>query len=608
MIKKVLKWFGILVLVVLVGGGAFIAHEWNADKPFLFRAYMDRTVLKIAFENPETLTSLGFLESMGIKGHNAHLDDVHPDRTDEFFDKIRAFGEGLERYDDEDLSDSERLTKEISLYLVAIAEDAYPYRYHTYPANQLAGIQSAFPTFMDSSHLVEDGEDVENYLSRISELPRKFEQHLLGLRIREERDIIPPRFVIERVLTEMRDFVATPPEENVLYTSLAAKMDEAEDISDEEAAAYLERVAAAIEESVYPAYDGFINYFGELEAKGGDDHGIWHLPNGDAVYELALRVFTTTDYTPEEIHQIGLAEVERIQAEMLEIFAVEGVDTSPGFTAAMDAYSSRPEFYYEDSAEGREQILADYMSMLDEFDLRLDEAFTLRPEAGLEVKRIPEFKEKTSPGAYYNPPSLDGTRPGVFYANLYDIQATPKFGMRTLAAHEGIPGHHFQIAIAQELEGMPLLRRLSPFVAYVEGWGLYSELVAAELGLMPTNADNIGRLTAELFRAVRLVVDTGIHRMRWTREEAIEYMLANTGMAESDVTAEIERYIVLPGQATAYKVGMMKILELRERAMEALGDRFDIRDFHDVVLRNGAVPLDILERLVDEYIETTLAG
>jgi uncharacterized protein (DUF885 family) len=226
----------------------------------------------------------------------------------------------------------------------------------------------------------------------------------------------------------------------------------------------------------------------------------------------------------------------------------------------------------------------------------------------MEVLRIPEFKEETAPGAYYQQPSIDGTRPGRFYANLYDIKATPKFGMRTLAVHEGIPGHHFQVAIAMELEGMPLLRRFSLFTAYVEGWALYAERVAWEQGLMPTPADNIGRLTAELFRAVRLVVDTGIHHRRWTREEAIEYMLANTGMAESDVVSEIERYIVLPGQATAYKVGMMKILELRQKAMDSLGDQFDIRDFHDAVLKNGAVPLDILEKIIDGYIESTLAS
>jgi len=608
MIRKFFKWAGILLLVVIVGVGSFAAHEWYADKPFMFRAYLDRQMLKIAFQDPEMLTSLGFLESMGINGHNAHLDDVHPDRTDEFFADMKAFGDGLLQYDDEDLDADQRLSKEIVLYLTNMVADAEPFRYHTYPANQMGGIQSGFPRFMDSSHQVNSLEDAENYLSRMSELPRKYEQYLLSLKIREGKEIIPPRFVIDRVLEQMRKFVASPAEENILYTSLAEKLGEAEDIDEAEAADILSQVEASISENIYPAYDTFINYFSELEAKGGDEHGYWHLPDGPAAYKLALRFFTTTDYTAGEIHQVGLLEVARIQAEMLEIFASEGIDVSLGYMDAMEAYSSLPEFYYDDNDEGRAQILEDYQEMLDEFDANLDAAFNIRPKAGMEVVRVPEFMEKTAPGAYYEQPAIDGSRPGRFYANLYDIKATPKFGMRTLAVHEGIPGHHFQIAIAMELEGMPLIRRFAPFVAYVEGWALYAERVAWEQGLLPTPADNIGRLTAELFRAVRLVVDTGIHDQRWTREEAIDYMLANTGMAESDVVSEIERYIVLPGQATAYKVGMMKILELRQRSMDALGDKFDLRDFHDVVLKNGAVPLDILERLVDEYIESTPAS
>jgi uncharacterized protein (DUF885 family) len=520
---------------------------------------------------------------------------------------MKAFGEGLNHYDDEDLDANERLSKEIAQYLASMLADVEPFRYHTYPANQTFGIQSSFPSFMDSSHQVHSAEDAENYLSRMGELPRKHEQYLLGLRIRESKGVIPPRFVVDRVLVQMREFVETPAKENILYTSLARKLEEAEEIDEAQAGEFLDRAEKSINEMVYPAYDLFINYFSELEAKAGDDHGYWHLPDGEAAYKLALRLFTTTDYTADEIHEIGLSEVERIQAEMLEILDGEGIDMSLGFTEAMDVYSSWPEFYYEDSDEGRAQILVDYQAMLDEFDANLDNAFNIRPKAGMEVVRVPEFKEETAPGAYYEQPSLDGTRPGRFYANLYDIKATPKFGMRTLAVHEGIPGHHFQIAIAMELEGMPLIRRFSLFTAYVEGWALYAERVAWEQGLLPAPADNIGRLTAELFRAVRLVVDTGIHHKRWTREEAIQYMLANTGMAESDVIAEVERYIVMPGQATAYKVGMMKILELRQRAMDTLGDHFDIRDFHDVVLKNGAVPLDILERIVDAYIESTLA-
>jgi uncharacterized protein (DUF885 family) len=602
MIKKIFKWIGLTLLVVIVLGGSFAAHEWYADKPFVFRAYLDRQMLKVAFEDPETLTSLGFLESMGINGHNAHLDDVHPDRTDEFFAEMKVFGDGLLQYDDEDLDADQRLSKEIVLYLTNMLADAEPFRYHTYPANQMGGIQSAFPSFMDSSHQVHSLEDAEHYLSRMSELPRKHQQYLLGLKIREGKDIIPPRFVIDRVLEQMRDFVATPAQENILYTSLAEKLSEAEKIDEAQAEDVLNRVEVSINENVYPSYELFINYFSELEAKAGSDDGYWHLPDGAAAYKMALRLFTTTDYTADEIHQIGLSEVARIQAEMLEIFTSEGIDVSLGFTDAMDTYSALPEFYYDDNDEGRAQILEDYQKILDEIDAGLDASFNIRPKAGLEVVRIPEFKEKTSPGAYYEQPSIDGTRPGRFYANLYDIKATPKFGMRTLAAHEGIPGHHFQVAIAMELEGVPLIRKFPLFTAYIEGWALYAERVAWEQGLMPTPADNIGRLTAELFRAVRLVVDTGIHHERWTREEAIDYMLVNTGMAESDVVSEIERYIVMPGQATAYKVGMMKILELRQKAMDALGEKFDLRDFHDVVLKNGAVPMDILERIIDQYI------
>ncbi|MFK7887146.1 MAG: DUF885 family protein [Gammaproteobacteria bacterium] len=608
MIKKILKWCGAGLLLVVIAGGSFAAHEWYAEKPFMFRAYLDRQMMKMAFDNPEMLTSLGFLESMGIKGHNAHLADAHPDKTDEMFAKMKAFGNGLAQYDDEDLDDNQRLTKEITLYLASMLNDAERFRYHTYPANQMGGIQSSFASFMNSSHQVKTLEDAEHYLSRMSEVQRKYEQQLIGLKLREDRDIIPPRFVIERVLDEIQGFVETPAQENILYTSLAEKMEEADDIDAASAADMLVRAEAMINDTVYPAYGLFTDYFTTLKTKAANDHGYWHLPDGAEAYKVALRMFTTTDYSADKIHQIGVAEVARIQAEMIDIFSAEGVDVTQGYKAAMDEYSARPEFYYEDSDEGRAQILADYQSMLDHFNANLDGAFNIRPEAGMEVKRIPEFREKTAAGAYYEQPSIDGSRPGRFYANLYDIKATPKFGMRTLAAHEGIPGHHFQIAIAMELEGMPLIRRFSPFVAYVEGWALYAERVAWEQGLMPTPADNIGRLTAELFRAVRLVVDTGIHHQRWTREQAIDYMLENTGMAESDVTAEIERYIVMPGQATAYKVGMMKILELREKSMNTLGEKFDLREFHDVVLKNGAVPLDILERLVDEYIATTQAS
>lgn len=608
MIKKTFKWLGIGVLGVATVGGSFVAHEWYAEKPFLMRSFLDREVVKMAFESPETLTSLGFLESVGITGHNAELDNDDPAELDRMFAKLKVVDKTLNSYADEDLTESERLSKEIANYLVDAALNAEPYRFHNYPVNQLFGVQNGYPSFMEAQHRVVDVEGGEHYLSRLKEVDRKFGQVVDGLKLRESKGILPPQFVIDRVLDEMNGFVETPVKENILYTSLEKKLSEIEEISDEDKSRLLAGAEQNIKQYVHPAYQKLIDFFTDARERSNSDDGIWRLPGGDQVYANALKFFTTTDYSAEKIHNIGLSEVDRIQTEILKILEAEGFDTSQGFSHAIELMAADERFYYEDSDAGREQILKDYQTILDEIDAGMDKAFRVRPKAGMEVVRIPQFKEKTSPGAYYQGPSLDGSRPGRFFANLYDIKATPKYGMRTLAYHEGIPGHHFQIAIAMELEGLPLFRNFSPFTAYTEGWALYSEQVAWEMGYQDDPFDNIGRLQAELFRAVRLVVDTGLHHKRWTREQSIDYMKTNTGMAQSDVVSEIERYIVMPGQATSYKVGMMKMLELRTKAQNALGEQFDIRDFHDVVLKNGAVPLDVLERLIDKYISEVQAS
>ena len=288
--------------------------------------------------------------------------------------------------------------------------------------------------------------------------------------------------------------------------------------------------------------------------------------------------------------------------EMLEILRKEGYPTE-NFGETMQALNAEPRFLYPDTDDGRAQILADYQTIIDDIDGNMGEFFAKRPAAKVSVERVPEFKEETAPGAYYNPPPFDGSKPGIFYANLRSVKEIPKFGMRTLAYHEAIPGHHYQIARAQELEGVPFFRKVIPFTAYVEGWALYAEQVAAEQGFMDDPFDRLGFLTAQLFRANRLVVDTGIHHKRWTRQQAIDYMLANTGMPRTDVVAEIERYIVMPGQALAYKVGQLEILRLRDKARSELGDAFDIKAFHETLLENGALPLSLLGQVVDDYIE-----
>jgi uncharacterized protein (DUF885 family) len=605
MFKKILKVSGALVGIVLVVGGLFLAHTWYF-KPVNINLFFGRMMLQVMLESPEMLSSLRVFEPLGIKGHNAKLDDESLAAGDRFMEQLRDGYEILMSYEDEDLSEADLMSKRIAAFMLGNVIEGEKFRFLTFPVNQLFGVQSNFPSFMESTHQVDTVRDAEDYVKRLNAVGVKFDQVLEGLRHREELGIHPPQFVVTKVLEEMRGFVDTPPEEGILMTALLEKMDEAGlDEADQQRIALEAR--AAVEDTVYPAYERLIAHFVALDDKVEGNYGAWSLPNGDEYYRLSLKLMTTTDYSPEYIHRLGLSEVDRIQAEILDILQSEGWDVSGGFTAAINELKENPRFYFSDTAEGRDQILAEYDALIEDISEGLEPWFMTIPEASVEVRRVPEFKEKTAPGGYYERPAMDGSRPGVFYANLYDIKATPTYGMRTLTYHEAIPGHHFQLAIQQEQEDLPFFRRMIPFPAYSEGWGLYAEQLAWEMGYLEDPYDNIGRLQSELFRAVRLVVDTGIHAMRWTREEAIDYMLNNVGTAESDAVAEIERYFVIPGQATAYKVGMIKILELRERAQAELGERFDIREFHDVILTNGSMPLYILEEQVLRYIEETRA-
>jgi uncharacterized protein (DUF885 family) len=608
MFKKILKILGSVLAVVLVLGGLFVAHTWYF-KPVTIDLFFARTFLQIGLESPEMMSSIRVLEPLGIKGHNAELDDESLASGDRFMQRMQEAHRMLRSYDDEDLDAADLMSKRIALSMMDLmVDEGMKFRYHNYPVNQLFGVQNGFPTFMESTHQVDTVRDAEDYVERLSKVGIKFDQVLEGLRHREQLGILPPQFVVTKVLEEMRNFIATPVEEGILMVALTRKMQEA-GLPDADQQRIALDARSQIGDTVYPAYGRLVAYFEKLDDKVENNHGVWALPDGDRLYALAIKLFTTTDYSADEIHRFGLDEVDRIQAEILAILEQEGWGVSSGFSAAIGNMADSERFYYSDTDEGRESILADYQAMIDEVSERLDPYFDVRHESAVEVQRIPEFREKTSPGAYYQRPAFDGSRPGVFYANLYDIKATPKYSMRTLAYHEAVPGHHFQVAIQQQQDDLPFFRRMIPFTAYTEGWALYAERVAWELGLQDDPYDNIGRLQAELFRAVRLVVDTGIHAKRWSREQAVDYMIENTGMAESDVVAEIERYFVMPGQALAYKVGMTKILELRDLAQAELGEHFDMRRFHNVVLTNGALPLNILEELVQDYIrETRLAA
>ncbi|MBV2128818.1 DUF885 domain-containing protein [Arsukibacterium indicum] len=477
------------------------------------------------------------------------------------------------------------------------------WRLYSYPVNQMYGIHSLVPSLLINQHKIEDVSDAKAYISRLNNVPVLFEQLQQQLTVRAEKNIIIPQFVFEHVISASENVISgapfNPGDDSTLLSDFKKKVN-ALQLSEAEQKLLLDEARVALLTSVGPAYQSLISYLQDLKQQATTDDGVWRFANGADFYQNRLKRITTTDLTAEQIHQLGLAEVARIHDEMRAIMQKVGFD---GSLAEFFVFMREdPQFYYPDTAEGRAAYLAEATRVIDDMKGRLDELFRVKPSADMIVKAVEPFREKSAGKAFYQRPSMDGSRPGVYYANLYQMQDMPTYQLEALAYHEGIPGHHMQLAIAQELEDMPKFRRFGGYTAYIEGWGLYSEVLPKEIGLYQDPYSDFGRLAMELWRACRLVVDTGIHAKEWTREQAIAYLIENTPNSATDATKAIKRYIVMPGQATAYKVGMIKMMELREKARNALGERFDIRDFHDVVLRNGAVPLDVLEQLVDEYI------
>jgi uncharacterized protein (DUF885 family) len=605
-LKTLFKRGGLALAALLAAALVLAAHTWFA-KPLSLNWFYDRAFVKFGIENPELLTQLGVLEQFGLRSHNGKLTDASIAAEDREYAKVKDEYATFKRYDAAALTTpSERVSHAVfDVYMKnRVAEERW--RFHNHPVNQLFGVQSEIPNLLSQSQRVNDEKDAELYLARMDAIPKKFADVLDGVKAREQKGILPQQFVVEKVILQMQGFMKEGAKANPIYTTFKEKLEKISAMSPATREALLARTETSLKERVFPAYQTLIAHFETLRKKATRNDGVWALPDGEAYYQYEIESQTTTTMKADEIHNFGLSEVARIRTEMLALLDQIGLNSGP-LAQRMEALAKRPDQLYPNNAAGREQILKDYQAIIDEINTGLSKHFGRLPQAKVEVKRVPEFAEKTSPAAYYSGPAMDGTRPGVFYANLREVSETPKYSMRTLAYHEAVPGHHMQIAIAQELKGLPIFRGVVHFTAYIEGWALYSERLAWEMGLQKTPEDNLGRLQDEMMRAVRLVVDTGLHAKRWTREEAIKYMMENTGMNEASVVTEIERYLVNPGQALAYKIGMTKILALRERAQQALGAKFDLRTFHDAVLVNGAMPLTVLEQVVDQYIKDALA-
>lgn len=574
-------------------GGRESAAELNA---FFQRVEAERRGL-----SPQAMAAhwLGTAEEERYLGR---LDVPSVDKTKRELALARQHLEALERFEGSALGAQDAHSRDIMAWQLEHQVEGASFIWHDYPVNQLMSFHNMLPGYMTGQHPLRNDADVDFYIERLKRFPDVFAGAVEVVQHRVERGIVPPRFAIEKTMRDARAFVDGAAEDNPLVTEIVARADRSRALSAERREGLEAELAAVVREQVVPAYHHLADYLEGLLSLQPTNDGVWRLPDGDAYYRWLLKGHTTTDLGPEVIHQLGLDEVDRISGRMDALLCGQGYcDGTVG--ERMVDLNEEERFLFEDSNAGRERILDSYREIVAQIEQGLDGWFHEGPAAPIEVRRVPEYREATAFGAYYMRPSVDGSRPGRFFVNLRSVDEHPRYAMRTLAYHEAIPGHHLQITRMQAMENVPDFRRTLSLHAHAEGWALYAEGLAAEMGFHDDPFSDLGRLRAELFRAVRLVVDTGMHHHRWSRERAIDYMHSVTGMPMTDVVAEIERYLVIPGQACSFKIGMLRIQAMRQRAAEALGDDFDIRDFHRVILDNGAMPLALLDRVVDGWIE-----
>lgn len=585
---------GILPLLCM----AFPAQNLCAADPNAeLHAFFAEAMTERLARNPITA------EQLGDFSWNSDWPDLSESATDGTLathaDQLRT----LRSFDRAALNAADGLSYDLFQLITQRSVDADQWRYHGYINHQMHGWHTAIPAHLMNVHRIESVDDAQAYITRLHKINPLMTQIVERMKMQSDRGIQPPAFVYPKVIEASENLIKGAPFDDransIVLADFLTKVDKLELDTDTESA-LIAQATRALLEGVRPGYEQLIQEFKREQAIATTNDGVWKLPGGRDYYAMRLKTITTTDLTAQEIHQLGLDNVERIHAQMRKIKAQVGFEGS--LAEFFESVQTNDRFYLEDTDAGREAYLEKAQDITDAMNAKVAQYFDLIPQAPMEVRRVEPYREYSAGKAFYESASLDGSRPGVFYANLRNMQRMPLYQLEALAYHEGIPGHHFQIAIAQELEGVPLFQRTASFTAFIEGWGLYTEELGKDMGFYQDPYSDFGRLAMELWRACRLVVDTGIHDMRWTREEAIEYLLENTPASEAAATSAIERYIVMPGQATAYMIGKLKLMELRSRAMTELGDDFDWRAFHRVVLGSGAVPLAVLEANVNAWI------
>ncbi len=576
-----------------VGKATVQSEDASAKANQLFDELFDAGVMR----NPVSQTYLG------IKKDYDKWYDLSEENNAKELAHTKADLAKLQAIDVNKLDEQTKISHRLYVQRLENSIADHKWRFHNYPVNQMFGTHSRIPAFLINQHSINDEKEARDYIARVQGSQKLLTQLVDGLKAREERGIIAPKFVFPHVIRDSKNIIIGAPfdegEASTLLADFSKKVNKLE-ISDDIKSDLINSVSKALQEQLKPGYENLISYLTTLEKKADDRDGAWKFPEGEVYFNNALKRTTTTDLTGEQIHQIGLSEVERIHAEMRTIKETVGFEGD--LAAFMQFMRSDKQFYYQDDEAGKARYLSEAVALIDDMKGRLDSLFLTKPNAKLKVKAVESFREKSAGKAFYQRPAPDGSRPGVYYANLYDMEAMPTYQMAALAYHEGIPGHHMQFAINQELKGIPKFRKFGSYTAHTEGWGLYSEMLPKEIGLYQDPYSDFGRLAMELWRACRLVVDTGIHIKQWDRQQGIDYYVNNTPNAKSDAVKMVERHVVMPSQATAYKIGMLKIVELRENAKKVLGDKFDIREYHDVILKNGPVPLNVLESFVNAYI------
>ena len=557
-----------------------------------FDSFVEDSYRRLLIRDPEGMLELGLSQVFGTPTDQlTNISDEYIRQTQALEAEILYL---LEQYDRSSLNSEQQLTYDIYDWYLTDRVEGHQFMYDDYPINPTVfSVHLNLLQFFTDLRPVTSLEEAQDYVTSLWQVDTKFEQLINGLQRRESHGVMLPRFLVNWIIQDLNSIASSPSQMTPYYTALETTVNALSNLSHGQKQDLLTEAETAISDSVIPAYQALVRYFEHLQSVTSNDAGVWKFPDGDAYYLYILKHYNSTDLTADEIYELGLQALERVHAEMRSIFDQLGYPQGESLSQLFNRVAN------DGGSYTGEDIVKGYEDIITTADQNLGTAFDMRPSIGVIVVGAPI-------GGYYTPPAVDGSRPGLFYAQDTGIQ--PKFSMPTLAYHEAIPGHHFQIAIAQQLD-LPSIRRGADFSAFIEGWALYAERLAAELGFYDNDVyGDLGRLQAEAFRAARLVVDTGIHARQWDFNQAVNFMVENTGMPVSMMQNEVSRYICLPGQATAYYIGYTRIMASRQRAMDQLGDQFDLKEFHNLLLENGAMPLDVLDQVVDQYIQSKLSG